>query len=54
MARDLFGYQRKLRKEKDYRYKTSEWDVTKEKLKIVLWLVLGGLYAYIIIQPQNW
>ena len=54
MSRDFFGNQRKLRKEKDYRYKTSEWDITKEKLKIVLWIVLGGLYVYIIIQPQNW
>ena len=54
MARDLFGNQRKLRKEKDYRYKTSEWDITKEKLKMVLWGVLFGLWTYFIIQPQNW
>ena len=54
MARDLFGNQRKLRKEKDYRYKTSEWDITKEKLKIVLLIVLCGLWTYFIIQPQNW
>ena len=54
MARDLFGNQRKLRKEKDYRYKTSEWDITKEKLKIVLWIILSALYMYYIIQPQNW
>ena len=35
MARDIFGNQRKLRKEKDYRYKTSEWDITKEKLNFI-------------------
>ena len=54
MSRDLFGNKRKLRKEKDYHYKTSEWDITKEKLKIVLWIILSALYMYYIIQPQNW
>ena len=54
MARDIFGNQRKLRKEKDYRYKTSEWDITKEKLKMGWWVVLFGVWTYFIIQPQNW
>ena len=50
MSRDLFGNKRKLRKEKDYHYKTSEWDITKEKLKIVLWIILSALYMYYIMK----
>jgi len=49
MSRDIFGNKRKLRNEKDSRYKTSEWDVTKEKIKIVIWIALGMGYLYFIV-----
>ena len=49
MARDIFGNKRKLRKEKDFSYQTSEWDVTKEKIKIVIILAVAAVYMYFII-----
>ena len=52
MARDLFG-NKKVRREDKYTNRSnsgsSEWDVTKEKLKIVLYLFLGYLYFHFII-----
>jgi hypothetical protein len=49
MARDIFGNKTKLRKEKDYHFRTSEWDITKEQIKIVIWIALGMGYLYFIV-----
>lgn len=56
MLRNWYGH-KKIVKEDRYtrnsnRY--SEWEITKEKLQIVLYIALGALYIYFIIQPQNW
>ena len=52
MARNIFGQKNVIKKSRYFKSKTSEWGVTKEKLKIALWVVLGALYTYYIIQPQ--
>ena len=36
------------------RQKYRESDIRWEKFKMVIWIVLGALYMYYIIQPQNW
>ena len=36
------------------RQKYRESDIRWEKSKIVLMVLLGVLYTYYIIQPQNW
>ena len=52
MARDLFG-NKKVRREDKYTKRSNsgstEWDVTNEKLKIVLYLFLGYIYFHFII-----
>ena len=56
MARDIFG-NRKVTREDRYTRKSTKYsnsDFRWEKFKIVLWILLGGLYAYFLIQPQNW
>ena len=37
-----------------FKRKYDDDDVRWEKFKIVIWIVLGALYMYYIIQPQNW
>ena len=54
MARNIFGYKKSVGVDKHSKSKYSESDIRWEKFKIVIWLVLGGLWAYFIIQPQNW
>ena len=54
MARNIFGYKKSVGVDKHSKSKYSESDIRWEKFKIVIWLVLGGLYAYIILQPQHW
>ena len=54
MARDTFGYKKVVRIGKHSSTKYSESDVRWEKFKMVIWIVLGALYMYYIIQPQNW
>ena len=54
MARDIFGYKKVVRIDKHTNTKYSESDIHWEKFKIVIWLVLGALYMYYIIQPLNW
>jgi|ETNmetMinimDraft_5_1059913.scaffolds.fasta_scaffold04579_9 hypothetical protein len=54
MSRDIFGNKRKLRKEKDFSYQTSEWDVTKEKIKIVILLAVAAVFMYYIILGQGY
>ena len=56
MARDIFG-NRKITKEDRYTRKSTKYtnsEIRWEQLKIVIWLVLGGVYAYFLIQPQSW
>ena len=54
MARDTFGYKKVVKIGKHSSTKYSESDVRWEKFKMVIWIVLGALYMYYIIQPQNW
>ena len=56
MARDIFGNKKVTREDKYTRKSTkySDSEIRWEKFKIVIWLLLGGLYAYIILQPQDW
>ena len=54
MARDIFGYKKVVKIDKHSRSKYSESDIRWEKFKIVIWLVLGGVWTYFIIQPQSW
>ena len=54
MARDIFGFKKVVKIDKHSRSKYSESDIRWEQFKIVIWLVLGGIWTYFIIQPQNW
>ena len=54
MSRNIFGYKKVVRIDKLTNTKYSESDIHWEKFKIVIWLVLGALYMYYIIQPLNW
>ena len=54
MARDIFGYKKVVRIDKHSSTKYSESDIRWEKFKMVIWIVLGALYMYYIIQPQTW
>ena len=54
MARDIFGNRKIERVDRSTHQKYSESDIRWEKFKMVIWIVLGALYMYYIIQPQNW
>ena len=56
MARNWLGNKKVTREDKYTRKSTkfSDSEIRWEKFKIVIWLLLGGLYAYIILQPQDW
>ena len=54
MPRTFFGTKRLVKIDKHLRSKYSESDIRWEKFKMVIWIVLGALYMYYIIQPQNW
>ena len=54
MPRTFFGSKKNVKIDKHSRSKYSESDIRWEKFKIVIWLVLGGLWTYFIIQPQSW
>ena len=55
MARNWLG-NKKITREDRYTSKSkyTDSDIRWEKFKIVIWLVLGALYMYYIIQPLNW
>ena len=56
MARNIFGI-KKITREDKYTRKSSKYtdsEIRWEQFKIVIWIVLGGLWAYFIIQPQIW
>jgi hypothetical protein len=54
MARDIFGNQKRIRVDRHTHQKYSDSDIYWEKFKMVIWIVLGALYMYFMIQPQNW
>ena len=54
MARNIFGYKKITKTGNRSNTKYSDSDIRWEKFKIVIWLVLGGVWTYFIIQPQNW
>ena len=54
MARTIFGTKKVVRIDRHTRSKYTDSDLRWEKFKIVMWIVLGSLYMYYIIQPQNW
>ena len=56
MARNIFGNKRITREDKYTRKSTKYTDseIRWEQFKIVLWITLGGLWTYFIIQPQTW
>ena len=54
MARNIFGYKKGSKTDKHSSTKYTESDISWEKIKIVIWVVLGSLYMYYIIQPQVW
>ena len=54
MARNIFGYKKITRTGKRSNTKYSDSDIRWEKFKIVIWLLLGGLYMYYFIQPHAW
>ena len=54
MARDIFGNKKIVKIDKHSRSKYTESDVHWEQFKMVIWIVLGALYMYYIIRPQNW
>ena len=54
MPRDIFGNKKVVKIDRHTRSKYTDSDIRWEKFKMVIWLLLGGLYAYIILQPQHW
>ena len=54
MARTIFGTKKVVRVDKHSRFKYTDSDIHWEKFKMVIWIVLGALYMYFIIQPQTW
>ena len=54
MTRTVFGNKRVVKIDKHSKSKYVESDIRWEKFKIVLWIILGALYMYYIIQPQTW
>ena len=54
MPRDIFGNKKVDKVNRYTNQKYSESDIRWEKFKMVIWIVLGVLYMYYIIQPQNW
>ena len=54
MSRTIFGTKKIVKIDKHTRSKYTESDIRWEQFKIVIWIVLGALYMYYIIQPQTW
>ena len=54
MARDIFGYKKRVKIDKRSGSKYSESDIRWEKFKMVIWIVMFLLYMYFVIQPQNY
>ena len=54
MARNIFGIKKVVKIDKRSGSKYLDSDIRWEKFKMVIWIVLGALYMYFIIQPQSW
>ena len=54
MARDIFGNKKVGKVDRHTNQNYSESDISWEKFKMIIWVVLGSLYIYFIIQPQSW
>ena len=54
MARNIFGYEKVGNTGKQSSAKYTESDIRWEKIKMIIWIVLGALYVYYIVQPQVW
>ena len=54
MPRTILGTKKIVKIDKHSRSKYAESDIRWEQFKIIIWIVLGALYMYYIIQPQNW
>ena len=54
MSRDIFGNKKVVKIDRHTRSKYTDSDIRWEKFKIVIWIILGVLYTYYIIQPQTW
>jgi len=52
MSRTFFGTKKVVKIDKHTRSKYSESDISWEKFKMVIWIILFILYVYFIIQPQ--
>ena len=52
MARNIFGYEKVGNTGKQSSAKYTESDIRWEKFKMVIWILLGALYIYFIVQPQ--
>ena len=52
MARDIFGYKKVVKIDKHSMSKYTESDISWEKFKMFIYVVLFILYTYFIIQPQ--
>ena len=52
MPRTIFGTKKVIKIDKHSRSKYTESDISWEKFKMVIWIVLGALYIYFIVQPQ--
>ena len=53
-TRTFFGTKKVVKVDKHSRFKYTDSDIHWEKFKMVIWIVLGALYMYYIIQPQTW
>ena len=54
MPRDIFGNRKVVKIDRHTRSKYTDSDIRWEKFKMIIWIVLGALYMYYMIQPQNW
>ena len=53
MARNIFGIKKIVKIDKYSSSKYTESDIRWEQFKIFIWILLGVLYTYYIIQPQQ-
>ena len=44
---DIFGNKRIVKRQT--KIKSTEWDITKEKFKILMWIVIFLLWMYFVI-----
>jgi hypothetical protein len=52
MSRTFFGTKKVVKVDKHSRFKYTGSEIHWEKFKIFIWILLGVLYIYFIVQPQ--